>query len=65
MDKRNKHVLINLTEDQYNQLLFIAEKERRKLADMAFIILTDSIDSLITKATDIKSSGFDKLKYID
>lgn len=63
--KRNKHILINLTEDQYNQLIFIAEKERRKLADMAYIILTDSIDSLALKATDIKSSGFEKLKYID
>lgn len=65
MDKRNKHILINLTEDQYNQLLFIADKERRKLADMAYIILTDSIDNLTLKATDIKSSGFEKLKYID
>ena len=63
--KRIKHILINLTEDQYNQLLFIAEKERRKLADMAYIILTDSIDNLTLKAADVKNSGFEKLKYID
>ena len=65
MDKKNKHVLINLTEDQYNQLLYIATQQRRKTADMAFILLTDSIDDLILKIVDIKNSGFEKLKYID
>lgn len=63
MDKRNKHVLINLTEDQYNQLLYIATQQRRKTADMAYILLTDSIDDLILKIVDIKNSGFKPLQF--
>lgn len=53
--KRNKHILINLTEEQYNQLLFIATNQRRKLSDAAYLILIDEIDRIILETTDIKT----------
>lgn len=61
--KRNKHILINLTEDQYNALLFIADKENRKISDAAYILLIESINKNILQCVDIKNSGFKPLKY--
>ena len=61
--KRNKHVLINLTEDQYNALVFIANKENRKISDSAYLIIIESINKNILKYADIKNSGFKPLKY--
>jgi len=60
--KRNKHILINLNEDQYNALLLIAEKQQRKTADAAYLLLLNSINNEIIKICDIKTS-FEKLKY--
>lgn len=51
--KRNKHILINLSEDQYNKLLFIANSQRRKISDAAYLILIDNIESLILNLTDL------------
>ena len=53
--KRIKHITINLTQDQYNCLLFIAERERRKISDLAYLLLSDNIESLIIKYTDVKT----------
>lgn len=63
MDKRNKHILINLTEDQYNQLLYIATQQRRKLADAAYIILTDSLHDEILKAVNKSDNDFHPLTF--
>ena len=61
--KRNKHVLINLTEDQFNMLLFIANKENRKISDIAYLIIIESLNNKAAQYTDIKNSGFKKLTY--
>lgn len=61
--KRNKHILINLTEDQYNAINLIAKKTRRKIADVAFIMLTDSIEKIIINYIDEKNSGFKKMYF--
>ena len=63
-NKRNKHILVNLTEDQYNALLLMATKNRRKLADMAFILLSDAIDDNIAAYTTIKSGEYKKMHFI-
>lgn len=61
--KRNKHVLINLTQNQYNALVFLADSQRRKVADIAYILLTDSIQINMLHIADIKNTGFKKLDY--
>lgn len=63
MDKRNKHVLINLTEDQYNAIALMSDKNRRKIADMVYILVSDAIDENIIKYIDEKNSGFKKLEF--
>ena len=61
--KRNKHILINLTEEQYNMLLFVANKENRKISDAAYLIIIESLNNKVIQYVDIKNSGFKKLKY--
>ena len=61
--KRNKHILINLTEDQYNMLLFIANKENRKISDAAYLMIIESLNNKVIQYADVKNSGFKKLKY--
>lgn len=61
--KRNKHVLVNLTEDQFNMLLFIANKENRKVSDAAYLVIIESLNSKAIQYVDVKNSGFKKLKY--
>ena len=39
--KKDKHVLININEIQYNQLVGIAEKQDRKLSNLCYIIIKD------------------------
>ena len=53
--KRQKHICINLNDDEYNTLLFLANKERRKLAEYVYLIVIDSIDKNILDAVDIHS----------
>ena len=52
MQKRNKHILINLTDDQFTCLKFIAEKQRRKISDAAYLLLIDSININILPLVD-------------
>lgn len=61
--KRNKHILINLTEDQYNAIALMSDKNRRKIADMVYILVSDAIDENIIKYIDEKNSGFKKLEF--
>ena len=61
--KRQKHILINLTEDQYNAINLIAKKTRRKIADVAYIVLTDSIEKIILNYIDEKNAGFKKMHF--
>lgn len=62
-DKRNKHILINLTEDQYSQILFIADKTRRKAADVAYLLLIDSLHDEILIQVDRGCSDFAPLHF--
>ena len=61
--KRNKHILINLTEDQFNCLKFIAIKENRKISDIAYLLLINTINEKIINYVNVKNSGFKVLKY--
>ena len=61
--KRNKHILINLTEDQFNCLKFIASKENRKNSDIAYLLLINTLNNEILKYVDRGGSGFKPLKY--
>lgn len=59
--KRIKHITINLNEDQYKELKYLADKERRKIADIAYLLLTDSLEEKILKAVNIKSGKLEKI----
>lgn len=61
--KRNKHILINLTEDQYSAIALMSDKNRRKIADMVYILVSDAIDEKIINYIDEKNSGFKKLEF--
>lgn len=61
--KRNKHILINLTDEQFNAIQFIAIKENRKISDIAYLLLINTINEKIINYVDIKNSGFKTLKY--
>lgn len=63
--KRNKHVLINLNEDQYNALLFIANKQRRKASDAAYLLIIDAINEVLPQLAKISSSGFNEIKSLN
>lgn len=63
--KRNKHILINLSEDQYNKLLFIATNQRRKISDAAYLILIDNIASMILKLTDLNRAELTQPTFIN
>jgi len=59
-EKRNKHIFISITQQQYDDLLFIATKERRKLADLCYIYLSDKLSVEKLKAISIKDGSFKK-----
>ena len=61
--KRDRHILINLTEDQFNCLKFIASKENRKNSDIAYLLLINTLNNEILKYVDRGGSGFKPLKY--
>ena len=61
--KRNKHILINLTEDQYNAIALMSDKNRRKIADMVYILVSDAIEKNIIDYIDKKNSGLKKLEF--
>ncbi len=63
--KRNKHILINLSEDQYNKLLFIATNQRRKISDAAYLILIDNIESSILNLTDLNRAELTQPTFIN
>ena len=56
--KKTKHILLNITEDQYNALVLMAAKNKRNITNMAFILLDDAIEKNIINYIDKKDSGF-------
>lgn len=63
MEKRNKHILINLTESQYKTLLFICDKNQRKAADQCYILLISALNKEALKLVDGGATDFKPLKY--
>lgn len=63
--KRNKHITINLNEDQYNALECIARNTQRKLSDAAYLLLLESINKNIIQFVDLGSGEYKHLKYDD
>lgn len=59
--KKNKHILLNITEDQYNALVLMAEKNKRNITNMAYILLDDAIEKNIINYIDVKDSEYKKL----
>lgn len=51
--KKNKHITINLNTDEYNALLFMANKERRTLAAYVALLVSDEINNRIANAVII------------
>lgn len=41
--KKNRHILINITDDDYNIIKVNAERERRTLTNYLYILIIDSI----------------------
>ena len=62
MKKRNKQICINLCDDDYNALLFLSNKDRRKLAEYVYLIVIDNIENKIAAAACIYSD-IKKLKF--
>lgn len=62
---KSKHILINITEDQYNALLLMADKEKRNITNMAYLLLVDAIEKNIINYIDEKNSGFHPCKHIN
>ena len=60
--KRNKHITINLTDDQFNALQFIANNQNRKIADISYLLLLENINKYMLLLVD-KKTTFEKLKY--
>ena len=61
--KRNKHILINLTDAEYNEIIYIANANKRKIADVAYLLLLNSLDKDILQYIDRGGSSFEKLKF--
>lgn len=59
--KKNRHITLNLTEDQYNAVLLMATKENRNITNMVYILLQAAIENSIINYIDEKSTGFKKL----
>ena len=53
--KRNKHILINLNDDQFQMLEVIAENTNRKKSDVAYLLLIAALNDEIIN--HIKTSG--------
>ena len=49
MDKRNKHITINLTNDEYNYIIQLSKIYRRSVSEMAYLILIDNAIDLFLK----------------
>ena len=63
--KKNKHILLNITVDQYDALVLMAAKNKRTITNMAYILLEDAIEKNIINYIDEKNSGFKKIDFIN
>lgn len=49
MPKRTKKISINLTEEEYNLIQWLATKERRSISELAALILMDNAQLLFNE----------------
>lgn len=61
--KRQKHITINLNDEQYNAINLIAQRNNRKIADVAYLIIMDQIEKLIINYVDESNAGFKKMHF--
>lgn len=45
---RNNHITINLDDESYNNIIKLAESERRKVAEYVSLLVIDEIEKRIT-----------------
>ena len=60
--KKLKHITVNLTIDEYNSIIFIANKQSRTAANVAYMLIKESLEKEILKAVNIHNSGLHKLQ---
>ena len=60
--KKIKHITVNLTTDEYNEIIFIANKQSRTAANVAYMLIKESLEKEILNAVNIHNSGFNKLQ---
>ena len=60
--KKLRHITVNLTIDEYNEIIFIANKQSRTAANVAYMLIKESLENEILKAVNIHNSGFNKLQ---
>ena len=53
MAKRTKKISVNLTEEQYDMLQWIATQERRSISELAALILVDNSQQLFNERQPI------------
>lgn len=58
--KKLKHITVNLTIDEYNEIIFIANKQSRTAANVAYMLIKESLQDEILKAVSIHDSGLYK-----
>lgn len=61
--KKNNHITINLSDDEYNALLFLSKQDRRKLAEYVYLLVVDELLKRIPKAASISDGEFEKMIF--
>ena len=60
---KTKHILINLTIDEYNAIKLIAEKTQRSITNVAYLLLNEKLEKTIINFIDEKNAGFAKMQF--
>lgn len=60
MSKKVKHITVNLTDDGYNAIMYLANKENRNITNMVYILLDEIVNAKLIKAVD-RGSVIEKL----
>lgn len=61
--KRDRHILINITETQYNTLMMLSDEQKRKVSEYAYLLLIQAINDEISKNVSIYNGDFKPLTW--
>lgn len=61
--KKNKHITINLEDDLYNSIIYIANSERRKPTEYLYLLVADEINKRILNYVNRGGSDYKPLEY--